>query len=94
MDAIQAARAKAAKRWSKLEDQTVPLFDKLANGQAAKSDIEKLKQLYAAQSKSASEAFDKAVKAAKDSAKDSVKETVKDATRNISYLAHLSFAAY
>lgn len=81
MDAIQAARAKAAKRWSKLEDQTVPLFDKLANGQAAKSDIEKLKQLYAAQSKSASEAFDKAVKAAKDSAKDSVKETVKDATK-------------
>ena len=77
MDAIQAARAKAAKRWSKLEDQTVPLFDKLANGQAAKSDIEKLKQLYAAQSKSASEAFDKAVKAAKDSAK----ETVKDATK-------------
>lgn len=81
MDAIQAARAKAAKRWSKLEDQTVPLFDKLANGQAAKSDIEKLKQLYAAQSKSASEAFDKAVKAAKDSAKDSVKETAKDATK-------------
>ena len=81
MDAIQAARAKAAKRWSKLEDQTVPLFDKLANGQAAKSDIEKLKQLYAAQSKSASETFDKAVKAAKDSAKDSVKETVKDATK-------------
>ena len=81
MDAIQAARAKAAKRWSKLEDQTVPLFDKLASGQAAKSDIEKLKQLYAAQSKAASEAFDKSVKAAKDSAKDSVKATVKDAAK-------------
>ena len=84
MDAIQAARAKAAKRWSKLEDQTVPLFDKLANGQAAKSDIEKLKQLYAAQSKSASEAFDKTL----------LKRLLKMQLRNISYLAHLSFAAY
>lgn len=81
MDAIQAARAKAAKRWSSLEDQTVPLFDKMANGQAAKSDIEKLKQLYAAQSNVASKAFDKSIKAAKDSAKESVKSTIKEATK-------------
>lgn len=81
MDAIEAARAKAAKKWSKLDQQTVPLYDKMFDGKATDSDMERLRQLYKMQSKTATQAFDETVAAAKESAKASVKATVKEVVK-------------
>lgn len=81
MDPIKAAKTKAAKKWAKLDSETVPLYENLSNGKATEADIKKLSELYAKQSKLASDTFNEAVKAAKDSARKSVKNTVKSSVK-------------
>lgn len=81
MDPIKAAKSKAAKKWAKLDSETVPLYENLSNGKATEADIKKLSELYAKQSKLASDTFNEAVKAAKDSARKSVKNTVKSSVK-------------
>ena len=81
MDPIKAAKTKAAKKWAKLDSETVPLYENLSNGKATEADIKKLSELYTKQSKLASDTFNEAVKAAKDSARKSVKNTVKSSVK-------------
>lgn len=81
MDPIKAAKSKAAKKWAKLDSETVPLYENLSNGKATEADIKKLSELYSKQSKLASDTFNEAVKAAKDSARQSVKKIVKSSVK-------------
>lgn len=81
MDPIKAAKSKAAKKWAKLDSETVPLYENLSNGKATEADIKKLSELYSKQSKLASDTFNEAVKAAKDSARQSVKKAVKSSVK-------------
>lgn len=80
-DPIKAAKQKAAKRWAKLDSETVPLYGKISNGKATEADFKKLAKLYEEQSKLASDTFQQSLDAAKASAKDQVRNTVKKSVK-------------
>lgn len=80
-DPIKAAKTKAARKWDKLESQTVPLYGKISSGKATDEDFKKLAKLYDDQSKLASKTFQQSLDAAKASAKDHVKATVKKSVK-------------
>ena len=80
-DPIKAAKNKAAKKWAKLDSQTVPLYGKISSGKATDADFKKLAKLYEEQSKLASDTFQQSLDAAKASARDHVKATVKQSVK-------------
>lgn len=81
MDPIKAAKQKAAKKWAKLDSQTVPLYENISNGKATEADLKKLSKLYNEQSKIASETFEEALKAARESARQSVRKSIKSTAK-------------
>lgn len=81
MDPIKAAKTKAAKKWAKLDSETVPLYENLSTGKATEADIQKLSKLYKAQSKLASDTFNEALDAARESTRQSVRKTIRSSVK-------------